>query len=208
MFAADLFMFSNTQLYLQSLDSSNTFWAPLVQSGLSPMVPAAASLQGRSASMVLALLTIHVSTITLTMYVAYMSHWVELREWLRAKSCLAPPARPGLAACPVLIEGVPLTKRQLLAMCSSKYATILLDCPGVLGHAAMILLHVGALNVLCMLALLASQIVMLRVAPSVLPSSMMHMYFPLRPELEMGECSADSPPQFSGLFGRLLLLLA
>lgn len=207
--AADLVRFSSTATYLQLLDNSNTLWARVVQSGRGPLISPGPELQGRSASMVLAMLTIYVSSVAVTMYMAYMFHWMELREWLRQKARLATPARPGEPACPVHIDGVPVTRRQLQRMCRSRVAQVLLEGQGTVSRTAMVLLHIGLLDLLCMLSLIVSQLVALRIGPKLLPAAMMHMYYPVRRELEEGMymCSPDSAPVYTGLFGRLLLAL-
>lgn len=194
-------------MYLQSLDGSSTWWARLVQSNKQPLVPPAAALQGRSASMVLAMLTLYISTVAVTMYLAYICHWMELRAWLRRKMRLAPHTPPGAPACPIYIDGVPLTRRHLQGMLGSKFAIVLLDGRGVLGRVAGALLHFGALNLLCLVSLITSQVLALHVLPRLLPASMLHMYFPVAPELEGGMCSPDSAPVYSGWLGSLLWAL-
>jgi hypothetical protein len=205
--AADLIRFSNIQFYLDVLNGSSSWWARLVQSNMRPMVAPAAVLQGRSTSMVQAMLTLYISTVAATMYFAYMCHWMELRAWLRQKMRLAPHTPPGAPACPVYIDGVPLTKQHLQGMLTSKFATVLLDGQGVLGRVAMALLHFGALNMVCLVSLITSQVLALHVVPLLLQASMFHMYFPVAPELEGGMCSPDSAPVYSGWLGSLLWAL-
>lgn len=203
----DLIRFSNIRFYLEVLDGSSSWWARLVQSNMQPMVAPAAVLQGRSTSMVQAMLTLYISTVAVTVYLAYMCHWMELRAWLRQKMRLAPYTPPGAPARPVYIDGVPLTKQHLQDMLASKFATVLLDGRGVLGRVVRGLLHLGALNMVCLMSLLTSQVLALHVVPRLLPASMFHMYYPHAPESEGGMCSPDSAPVYSGWFGGLLWAL-
>jgi hypothetical protein len=179
----------------------------MVQSGSLTLIAPDASLEGRSASVLLALLTIHVTTCAATMYVAYISQWSDMRVWLQCKANFA-TARQQSPAHPIHIDRVSLSKSQLLDMTDSTAAKVLLDCRGVRGRLSMLLMHGGILNVVCLGSLLVSQVLALHVGPRMLPQELVALYYPVLPELEGGMCSLDGAPQLPGLLGRFLVLLA
>jgi hypothetical protein len=179
----------------------------MVQSGSLALIVPDASLEGRSASMLLALLTIHVTTCAATMYVAYISQWSEVRVWLQRKANSA-TARQQSPACPIHIDGVSLSRSQLLHMTDSTAAKVLLDCRGLWGWLSMLLMQGGMLNLVCLGSLLVSQVLALHVGPRMLLQELVALYYPVLPELEGGMCSLDGAPQFPGMLGRFLVFLA
>lgn len=156
--------------------------------------------------MLLSQVIIYITTVAATLHVVYISQWVELRRWLRAKAC--PPALPGRRGqSTVVINGVCLSRRQLLDACHTPAARLLLDGEGVLGKASMLLLHASLVNIVCLMSLLVSQVLVLQLAPMVLQGPLLPVYYPLTPELERGVCPAAEEPQFTGWMGSLVLAL-
>ena len=184
----------------------------MVQSG-SPAVSLAisaaspADLQNRSASMAMAMLIISLSTIAGTMYIAYINQWVEMRRWLKQKTHVA--RGPGMRSLPgtVWINGVELCRRQLMELCYTPFSRLLLDGRGVLGSVSMVLLHGSVLTVLSLVSVLLSQLLLLLIAPQVVPPAIQAFYFPVRPEGGEATCSPDEAPQYIGWLGQLLLVL-
>lgn len=227
------------------LDTSTAVYARLVQSGAPVLMRPDSALQDRSASMTVTLLTIYLSTVVVTLYLAYVGQWIELRGWLRDKAALvvarqfvagrhqrgadiamsrepapAPSPPPPAAPLPpsstplppkVEINGVEVTQQQLLNMVRSPWAALLLDGQGLLGQASMFCLHASAIHVCLIGSLLTSQLLVLRVAPRVLPAPILHMYYPLiaPPRGGAGDvCQPGDEPQFVGWLGKLLLMLS
>jgi len=157
--------------------------------------------------MLLSQVIIYITTVAATLHVVYISQWVELRRWLRAKAC--PPALPGRRGqrCTVVINGVCLSRRQVLDACQTPAARLLLDGQGVLGKASMLLLHASLVNIVCLVALLISQVLVLQLAPMALQGPLLPVYYPLKPEVERGMCPAAEEPQFTGWLGSLVLAL-
>lgn len=213
---------TNSPIFLQGFAASNTVWARLVQSGQAWMIPADDSLQGHTADMTAVLVAMHISAIAGSMYLAYISQWAQMRAWLarKAYACITPDtaegSTEGTAArqvelqgleCPVEFYGVVLTPQQLLDVCRSKAAALLLDGRGVLGRASMVCFHTGIVNTILLLSWLCSRVVVLQFASRVLPRLLLWLYYPVATGSAEEVCSLQQEPQFSGVLGRLLLLI-
>lgn len=204
---ADFITYSNIQEHVERLESTNAFWTQLVQSGTARTIHADTSLHNRTVSVVMALVTTYLTLGAATVYLAYMIQWRELRRWLKEKACCHSPPAEAAADAAVNINGVLLAPRQLLELRQSPAASLLLDGRGLLGRLSMVLLHASILNGMCLASLLLSQVLVLRLAPQVVPASVLSIYFPTHPDVEQGVCSPDAAPQFTGWMGRLLLVL-
>jgi hypothetical protein len=220
--AAEMVTLSNTSTFQQALETSNTMWARLVQSGQPPYIQPVDRLRNRSPGMTNALFVIYSTCVAMNMYLAYLIQWIELRGWLRNKArqaaaaagrrplrLLAAAAAAAAAAegpC-VSIEGVQLTQQQLRLLERSPGAALLLDGRGVLGRASMCCLHACIINMLCLGALFISQVLVLQTGPQLLPESVLVMYYPLKPEVTGDVCWPRDEPRYEGWVGWLLWAL-
>lgn len=204
----ELVMFSNTQLYQQGLSTFNQSWARLVQSGQCCLISPAQQLTGRSVAMTVALLTMHISTVAISMYLAYLSQWWQVRQWLRDKACRTPPGRGWHSDESADIEGVYISRARLLQLSRSPGAALLLDgYNGAIGRASMTLLHAGIVNTLLFVSVLLSQVLVLCVGPAVLPHLLLDFYFPPSPGFGGDMCRPEDAPQFEGWVGLLVWAL-
>jgi hypothetical protein len=203
-----LVTFANTPLILRSIHASNTFWARLVQSGQCCFVSTAGQLSGHSVDMILALLTMHVSAVALSIYLAYLSQWVELRRWLHAKVTQTVPGRSWSINDCIDVGGLCISRRQLLQVYQSHWAPLLLvGLGGVLGRASMVFLHASIVCILLLLSALFSQVVVLQAWPVLLPRHLMEFFYPLQPGGGDDVCGLHDSPHFTGLLGSLMWAL-
>jgi hypothetical protein len=201
-------MFSNTPVYQQGLGTFNTRWTRLVQSGQCCLVSPAQQLTGRSVAMTVALLTMHISAVALSMYLAYLSQWWQVRQWLQDKACRTPPGRCWNPDEPADIEGVRVPRARLLQLSRSPGAALLLDgYKGVVGRASLVLLHAGTVNALLSASALLSQVLALSVGPAVLPRLLLDLYYPHSPGVGGDMCLPEDAPQFVGWVGLLVWAL-
>jgi hypothetical protein len=244
---------TNTPVFQSGFSTTNTLWARLVQSGQPWLVPPDDSLRGHTANMFAALATMHLSAIAVSMYLAYISQWVQQRAWLAAKAAAhlrtwprashggndstnnhtgagggvhagrTQPATAAAAAaaadrvvpadihtdeCPMAcVSGVLLSPQQLLDLCRSHVSLLLLDGRGLLGRAAMVCFHAGIVNTILLLSWLLSHVLVLRVAPHVLPRLLVALYYPPAPGVGGDVCGLENAQQFSGLVGRFVLFI-
>lgn len=232
---AELVSVATAPAYAEGVSVFNTLWVRLVQSGSHALVvEGSGALQDHCTAMTVALLTMHLSAAAVSMYLAYISQWVQVRAWLRQQEVSASthaqqqqqtqqqetqqqqPAQlrsqqqeeqPALLACPRDVGGVPLTPRQLAVMRRSHAATLLLDGRGLLGRASMACFHAAAVNLILLGVLLLSRLLVLVVGPRVLPGPLLRAYYPLALGLGGGVCRPEDEPQLSGFWGSLLFLL-
>jgi hypothetical protein len=206
--ATELVMFSNTPVYQQGLGSFNARWTRLVQSGQCCLVSPAQQLTGRSVAMTVVLLTMHISAVALSMYLAYLSQWWQVRQWLQDKACRTPPGHSWDPHEPADIEGVQIARARLLQLSRSPGAALLLDgYRGVVGRASKTLLHAGIVNALLFVSALLSQVLVLSVGPVVLPRLLLDFYYPHSPGVGGDMCLPEDAPQFEGLVGALVWAL-
>lgn len=207
----ELVSLANAPAYLESLSTYNQLWARVVQSGAGHMISADQRLQNHAADMAIVLLTMHLSSAAVSMYIGYMSQWVQLRQWLRHKAHGCPPGQQQRTSptCPVDVGGVLVTPQQLQDMTKSNAAMLLLDARGTLGGASMVCFHACVVNVLLLAALLLSCALALQVAPRLLPEPLLMMFYPLKPEVAGDMCWPEDEPQpiTNGMFGRVLAIL-
>jgi hypothetical protein len=200
--------FCNTPEYLSALEGSTSQWSRLVQSGAQSLpLPLSGRLAGRSASVMVSLLTLYSTTVALVAYMAYMGLWADLRVWLSAKAAAAAAAPhhrdeghssddddaaappPGFTA----IGGCLVSEEQLLEAARSPAAALLLDAQGLVGRVSSACLHVCGINVLCMLCLMGSRLLSGRLLPAVLPQHLLDAYYPVLPTgLQQGACAAGA----------------
>jgi hypothetical protein len=178
--------------------------------------------------MTVALLTMHLSAAAVSMYLAYISQWVQVRAWLRQQAVNASrhtqqqqqmqqqqqqpqpqqlEGRRVLIACPRDGGGVLLTPRQLAGMRQSHAATMLLDQRGLLGRASTVCFHACAVNLILLGVLLLSRLLVLVVGPHMLPGPLLRAFYPPAPGLGGGVCRPEDEPRVSGFWGSLLFLL-
>jgi membrane protein implicated in regulation of membrane protease activity len=228
---AELVYVATTPALAEGVSAFNSLWVRLVQSGSNTLVVnGSGALQDHCTAMTVALLTMHLSAAAVSMYLAYISQWVQVRAWLRQQAVNAirhttqqqqtqqqqqaqqqqqqqqENQRASLAS-PREVCGVPLTPRQLAGMRRSHAATLLLDGRGLLGHASMACFHACAVNLILLGVLLLSRLLVLVVGPQVLPGPLLRAYYPLALGLGGGVCRPEDEPQLSGFWGGLLFLL-
>jgi hypothetical protein len=204
----ELVIFANTPLFLQGINACNSIWARLVQSGQCCLVSTAGQLSDHSVGMILALLTMHVTAVVLSMYLAYISQWIELRRWLQAKVSQTLPGHSWSINDRVDVGGFCISRRQLLQIHKSHWAPLLLDGFGcVLGRASMVFLHAGIVNFMLFLSALLSQVVVLQAWPVLLPRHLMESFYPLQPGVGDDVCGLHDAQQFTGFLGSLMWAL-
>jgi hypothetical protein len=158
--------------------------------------------------MTVALLTMHISAVALSMYLAYLSQWWQVRQWLQDKACRTPPGHSWDPAEPAGIEGVRVPRARLLQLSKSAGATLLLDgYDGTAGVVSVVLLHAGIANALLCASVLLSQVLVLSVGPAVLPRLLLDFYYPHSPRVGGDMCRPEDAPQFEGLVGSLVWML-
>jgi hypothetical protein len=237
----ELVTLTNTRAFLQGFWTSNTLWAKLVQSGQPWLIPPDDSLRGHTADMVAALATMHITTIAISIYLAYISQWVQQRAWLASKASASlrsgpthlagrsgsdthtggvdPGRDPGAAdvdqhpalgsdECPMAcVSGLVLSSQQLIDLCRSNAALLLLDGRGLFGRAAMVCFHAGIVNMILLLSWVVSHVLVMRVAPHVLPRLLLAVYYPPAPGFGGDVCGLEERRHFSGLLGKMLVLI-
>lgn len=177
-YRAEFVSFCNTPRYLDALATTNYFWGILVQSGAPIPLPASSQLSGRSGSALLALTTLWVTDVMLIGYLCYVSLWSDMRLWLasKAQDTAARQRQAGQQDEAVEINGVVLSYTQLQSLFQTPFA-MLMNGRGMLGGSAMVLLHLGIVNLLCMVSWLISQLLVLQLLPRLLPESVFDVVF-------------------------------
>lgn len=180
----------------------------MVASGCCDMVSTGARLQDRSSAMTVAVVAMHFSAAAFSIYLAYMSQWMQMRTWLRQKA-QARPAGQQHESSVIEVGGVQMTVRQLQDMRKSNAALLLLDGigRGTLARASMACLHVALVNTILLGVVVLSHVLVLKVVPGALTGPTLSMYYPLRPDLTGDVCRPEDEPRFSGFWGGLLFVL-
>lgn len=193
-FTTEFVSFCNTPRYLAALTTTNRLWGILVQSGAPIPLPASSQLSGRSGSALLALTTLWVTDVMLIGYLCYVSLWSDMRLWLASKAQdTATRQRQGGQQDEALeINGVVLSYTQLQSLFQTPFA-MLMNGRGMVGGSAMVLLHLGIINLLCMVSWLISQLLVLQLLPRLLPESVFDVVFQ-----ELPAAGADSTCSVAG----------
>lgn len=182
--AQELIRFGSSTQYLAAAAALNSSWAAMLQPALPLHVPQHASLAGRSAEMLLALATLHLTTAALLVYATYVSVWAQLRLWLRQR--LQEAANSHREA--VTVGGVTVRAQQLAAMHSCCPAASLLDpFSSAWDKGTSAALHLMVLGLVCQAALFCSKLLVLQLLPQLLPLTLMDVYYPPCPD---GACTS------------------
>jgi hypothetical protein len=133
-----------------------------------------------------ALAVLYASDVALVCYVCYVTLWADIRRWLVSKAAAAGRAQAPAGA--VLVGGVAVSAGQLQDMCNSSAAAYLLGLRGWMGRVSQVCLHGCAANVLCLLALLFSQLLVRQLLPAVLSGTALDAYYPLLASQQEAAC--------------------
>lgn len=172
--ASDLAAFTNSAGAQSTLRGMIASWGALVESGT--YVPATDSelLQGRSSALLLALCTMYATTVAVSLYVCYMSLWADMLRWLRQKAKCALEEEPesDLDGC-VTIHGCMLQRQQLRAMLATPAVMLLFNA------RSRMLIHLAAINIVCLACLLLSQGLAQKLLPHMLSQQALDGCYPL-----------------------------
>jgi hypothetical protein len=172
--AADLAAFTNSTGAQSTLRGMIASWGAFVESGT--YVPATDSelLQGRSSALLLALCTTYATTVGVSLYVCYMSLWADMLRWLRQKAKCALEEEPesDQDGC-VAIHGCMLQRQQLRAMLATPAVMLLFNA------RSRVLIHLAAINIVCLACLLLSQGLAQKLLPHMLSPQALDGCYPL-----------------------------
>lgn len=176
--AADLAAYTNSAGAQRTLRGIVASWGALVESGT--YVPATDSelLQGRSSALLLALCTLYVTTVGVSLYACYMSLWADMLRWLRQEAkCALGDESSELSdedgsGC-VTIHGCLLQRQQLRSLLTTPAVMLLFNA------RSRLLIHLAAVNIVCLACLLLSQGLAQKLLPHMLSPQALDGCYPL-----------------------------
>lgn len=157
-------------------------WGSLIESGRFVAVRDSPLLQGRSSALLLAVCTMYATTVSITLYVCYISLWGLTLRWLRQQVgfLFESQVPDGRAPADVInIGGCVLERQRAQDICSSPAATLLLSPTGLKGRLARLCIHTSLVNLLCLVCLLGSQVLVQQVLPRLLSQQALNCWYPL-----------------------------
>eukprot|EP00775_Hariotina_reticulata_P007379 gene7379-7588_t len=160
---------------------------PVRVSAGAAMAAGASLLAGRSTAAFLSITVLQLTTVAVVLYTAYMNLWVDIRLWLSVQVQRIQAQRhidvnsPLSSSDVVEIDGTCVSDEQLQALHSTTAAALLLNFTGAAGGVA-VCLHAVAIGIMCQLALLLSQLLVLQLFPRLLVSGLtFDQVYPLAP---------------------------
>jgi hypothetical protein len=155
-------------------------WGALIESGTFIPIKDSLILQGRSSSMLVALVTMYTTTVGITLYVCYMCLWADVVCWLRlqARSAGEEPGREAQSEF-VTIHGCRLQREQLQSMSTTPAVMLLFNSTGPKGQLSRVCIHISVLNIICLACLLLSQALAQKVLPRMLSEQALDCCYPL-----------------------------
>lgn len=174
--SADLAAYTNSASAQRTLRGMIASWGAFVESGT--YVPATDSelLVGRSSALLLALCTMYATTVGVSLYACYMSLWADMLRWLRQKAKCALGDESEFeedgAAC-VAIHGCVLQRQQLRSLLTTPAVMLLFNA------RSRVLIHLAAVNIVCLACLLVSQGLAQKLLPHILSQGALDRCYPL-----------------------------
>lgn len=180
---ADLVSCTSTREAQSTLARLLAAWGAVVESGKFVPITDSHLLAGRSSAMLLAVCTMYATSVGVTLYFCYVSLWGQTLRWLRQHARPVYGEAVGADGRPptVTIGGCVLERTRTLAICSTPGAMLLFNRSGVKGHLSRLCIHVSILNMVCLVCLLASQVLVQKLLPRLLPEHALDCCYPLVP---------------------------
>lgn len=141
-------------------------WKQLVQGALALRMPQHALLAGRTCGVFLLVVLVHVTFVSVLLWVIAAFVWSDMCAWLRSK--VKEVDRDGTDAA--MIGGVCVSREQLLALCDGLAAAWLPRVSSIGGVQAQrlvyVALHALIVGGVCQLAVLLSELLVLQLLPA------------------------------------------